>query len=397
MTSRTPTGRRTRLAATFTLLAGALVAAAGTASAAASPAPAAACDPAAPRAVTAAPATDYDRAFNNYGNTSGAWSGADSTYSTRLPGDRELWAFSDTLIGPVNPDGSRSPQTPFVNNSFVVTKHGHFETVINGTPADPASVVTPSEPGAWAWSGDPIVSGRILEIPYLQFHRTGTGPFDFAWEKTVLARFDARTLRLLAVTDLPSATGVEWASYTQRFGRYTYVYGVEDRGLDKYMHIARVAGSDLRGRWQYFTGSGWSSDEADSARVMSGVGNEYSVTRLGTGYVLVTQDTTELFSTHIVAYFSCSPTGPFTGKTVIYSTPETGAFGSYGNPNVYTYNPHAHPELSSGNQLLISYNVNTFAIGDLWADASIYRPRFVVATFSGPGLPARGHVTPVGR
>jgi hypothetical protein len=393
--SRTTVGRRPRLAAALALLAGTLVAAAGTAPASASPA-AAGCDPAAPRTVTAAPATAYDAAFNHYGDTSGAWSGADSTYSARLPGGREMWSFSDTLIGPVNPDGSRSPETPFVNNSFIVTKHGRFDTVINGTAGDPQSVVTPDEPGAWLWSGDPIVAGRVLEIPYLQFHRTGTGSFDFAWQKTVLARFDAGTLRLLDVTDLPSAGGVEWASYTERFGRYTYVYGVEDRGLDKYMHIARVAGSDLRGRWQFFTGRGWSTDEADSARVMSGVGNEYSVTRLGTGYVLITQDTTELFSTHVVAYFACSPAGPFTTKTVVYSTPETGATGSYGNPNVFSYNPHAHPELSSGNQLLISYNVNTFDINDLWADASIYRPRFLVATFSGAGLPTHGHVTPVG-
>ena len=143
------------------------------------------------------------------------------------------------------------------------------------------------------------------------------------------------------------------------------------------------------------TASGWSDDEAASARIMDGVSNEYSVTPLGTGYVLITQDTTELFSTHVVAYFGCNPAGPFTGKQDVYLTPETGASGSYGNPNVFTYNPHAHPELSSGNALLISYNVNTFDIDDLWADASIYRPRFVTATFSGPGVPHAGRVEPV--
>jgi hypothetical protein len=111
--------------------------------------------------------------------------------------------------------------------------------------------------------------------------------------------------------------------------------------------------------------------------------------------VLITQDTTELFSTHVVAYFSCSPTGPFTGKTTVYTTPETGATGSYGNANVFTYNPHAHPELSHGGQLLISYNVNSFDVNDVFADASIYRPRFVVATFSGAGIPQAGHIDPI--
>jgi hypothetical protein len=392
------TNRHHRIAlAAITVLAASLPVAVGAGPAAAHPVGPPSCDPSAARTVSSAPASAYDAAFNSYGDTSGAWSGADSTYSAALPGGRELWAFSDTLVGPVNADGSRSPETPFVNNSFVITKHGRFDTVVNGTLSEPRSVVAPADPDAWYWSGDPIVSGSRMQIPYLQFHRTGTGTFDFAWQKNVLATFDARTLRLTGVTDLPSASGVEWGSYTERIGRYTYVYGVEDLGLEKHLHVARVAGSDLRGRWQYFTGDGWSSEEDDSARVLAGVSNEYSVSRLGTGYVLITQDTTELLGPHVVAYFSCSPTGPFTGKTAVYTTPETGATGSYGNPNVFTYNPHAHPELSSGNQLLISYNVNTFAIDDLWADTSIYRPRFVVATFGGSGIPHGGSVAPISR
>jgi hypothetical protein len=350
-----------------------------------------------PQVVSAVPATSYDDAFGHYADTSDAWSGADSTYSTQLPGNRELWSFSDTLVGSVNPDGSRPASTPFVNNSFVVTSRGSFSSVIGGTPGAPASLAAPSDPTAWLWSADPTVSGRYLEVPYLQFHRTGTGAFDFAWQKNVLARFDAHTLKLIDLTDLPSASGVEWGSYVLQQGGYSYVYGVEDLGSVKYLHIARVRGTDLLGDWQYFTGNGWSSAETDSARVMDGVSNEFSVSPLGTGYVLITQDTSELLSAHVVAYFSCSPAGPFTGKTAVYTTPETGAFGSYGNGNVYTYNPHAHPELSHGNQLLISYNVNSFDVDDIFADASIYRPRFIVATFSGAGIPAHGSVDPIGR
>ena len=350
-----------------------------------------------PQVSASAPASTYDTAFNQYGNTSGLWSGADSTYSTQLPGGRELWSFSDTLIGAVNADGSRSPNTPFVNNSFVVTDRGRFSTVIGGSADAPAANAAPADSSAWYWSGDPTVTGRYLEVPYLEFHRTGTGPFDFAFLKNVLGRFDARTLKLIGVTDLPSATGVNWGSYTLRDGAYTYIYGVEDLSSIKYLHLARVRGGELAGRWQYFTGSGWSTQEADSARLMDGVSNEFSVSPLGTGYVLITQDTTELLSTRIVAYFSCSPTGPFTAKTLVYTTPETGAAGSYGNANVFTYNPHAHPEISHGNQLLISYNVNSFDINDVFADATIYRPRFVVATFSGAGIPTHGSVDPIGR
>jgi hypothetical protein len=111
--------------------------------------------------------------------------------------------------------------------------------------------------------------------------------------------------------------------------------------------------------------------------VLEGVSNEYSVTPWCGRYLLVTQDTTEVFSAKIVAYVADTPTGPFTGKTLLYTTPETGAFGSYGNPNIYTYNPHVHPELGGAGRLVVSYNVNDFVSDELYGDVSIYRPRFV--------------------
>jgi hypothetical protein len=51
--------------------------------------------------------------------------------------------------------------------------------------------------------------------------------------------------------------------------------------------------------------------------------------------------------------------------------PETEALGSYGDDDVCTYNAHEHPDL-------VTYNVNTFDnVGDVYDDASIYRPRFI--------------------
>jgi hypothetical protein len=167
----------------------------------------------------------------------------------------------------------------------------------------------------------------------------------------------------------------------------TYVYGVEDLGAHKYMHIARVRGS-LTGRWEYYAGNGtWSDHETDSVRVLDGVSNEYSVHRLRNGlYMLTTMDTSVAFSNEMVAYFACSPTGPFVARTTLYTTPETGLFGSYGDPDIYTYNAHAHPELSDPTNVVISYNVNSFDAtigGDHYKDVSIYRPRFVDVRLSG--------------
>ena len=335
-----------------------------------------------PTVTGAAPDQPLDTLFNAYSASGVGWTGADSTYSVALPDGRIVWIFSDTFLGPVNADGSRPTDAPFINNSFVVADGEHLTTVHGGTADAPAALVAPDQ--GWYWAGAGNYSGGTLNVTYNQFVSTGSGAFAFKWSACALARFDPADFSLIDVTDLPSAvTNLESASWVQTVGAYTYIYRVEDLSDGKYLHVARVSGTDLRSRWHFWTGAGWSTDQTASARVLAGVSNEYSVTPLGAGYVLVTQDTTELLSAHIVAYFATSPVGPFTNKTLLYTTPETGAAGSYGNGNIFTYNPHAHPELSDAANLVVSYNVNSFDTDDVYADISVYRPRFVTVAFGG--------------
>ncbi|MGW0231640.1 DUF4185 domain-containing protein [Actinopolymorpha singaporensis] len=320
--------------------------------------------------------------FAAYGNSGVGWTGGDSTYSVPLPAHRTAWLFSDTFWGPVNADLSRPTTVPFLNNSFVVERGGDLRTVAGGTPEAPDSLVPPDEPGTWNWLGAGQATPASLDVMFLEFGRTGSGPLDFAWRENKLGRFDPDTLRPREVVPMPSAAGVQWASWLLRSGGFTYVYGVEDLGLTKYMHLARVRGTDLAsGRWEYWTGSSWSPTETDSARVMPGVANEYSVSRWHDGYLLVTHDTRELFSSRILAYVGCSPTGPFTEAATLYTTPETGAAGSYADADIFTYNAHEHPDLRHGDRLLVTYNVNSLdPNADLYDDVTIYRPRFVEVT-----------------
>ncbi|MET9022952.1 DUF4185 domain-containing protein [Actinopolymorpha sp. NPDC004070] len=320
--------------------------------------------------------------FAAYGNSGVGWTGGDSTYSVRLTGNRTVWLFSDTFWGPVNSDLSRPTTVPFLNNSFVVERGGYLRTVAGGNPQEPDSLVPPDEPGTWNWLGAGQATPASLDVMFLEFARTGSGPLDFAWRENKLGRFHPDTLRLREVVPLPSAAGVQWASWLLRSDGFTYVYGVADLGLTKYMHLARVPGTDLAtGGWEYWTGSSWSPTETDSARLMSGVANEYSVSRWRDGYLLVTQDTRELFSSRILAYVGCSPTGPFTEAATLYTTPETGASGSYADPDIFTYNAHEHPDLRRGDRLLVTYNVNSLdPNADLYDDVTIYRPRFVEVT-----------------
>ncbi|MEO3751969.1 DUF5005 domain-containing protein [Streptomyces sp. B6B3] len=391
--------RRIALPATAALVA----AAAAVPGSAATPAPPRAAEVCAgvpaPSVESAAPDTALTEDFARYATepTTGAghWTGADSTYSAELPGGDRLWIFSDTFLGQVNPDGSRSPTvgdggtTPFLNNTFVRTRpDGDLSTITGGTEQDPESLLPPPAADHWYWARDGMVLDGELNVIYSEFRRTGSGSLDFAWDRNVLARFPLDGLgEPTSVTEIPSATGISWGAWLLRDGGHTYVYGSEDLGAEKFMHVARVAGADLQQPWEYRTADGgWSTRESDSARIDADAGssvlvsNEFSVARHGDVYVLVTQELDEPFSAEIDLMFSCSPTGPFVHETTAYRTPETGATGSYGNPNVFTYNPHEHRGLGDDDELLVSYNVNSLVGSDLYADASIYRPRFVEIT-----------------
>lgn len=336
-----------------------------------------------PRVLSATPNVELTEAFTKYGDSGAGWTGADGAYSAALPGGIQLWSYSDTFLGPVNPDGSRPRTTPFLNNSFVLRKGNQISTVHGGTADQPDAVVKPATEGNWYWAGANLVDGpiddRVLQLVCLEFRRTGSGMFDFEWLRNAVARLDVSSLEVLELAPLPSGAEVAWGMWLRTEGSYTYVYGVEDRQQDKYLRIARVPGTDLRGTWEYYDGSGWSGTESDSARVLHGIGNEFSVTVLpaayGDRYLLVTQDTTTPFSPDIVAFFADSPVGPFADKTVLYSTPETGG-------NIITHSAHDHPELRNGNTLLVTYCVNSIEPDDLYADVSIYRPRYLDVTLS---------------
>lgn len=418
MTRRDP--RRLRLTGRVVIpLVGSLatgVALAAPSSAAVASAPLVCAGVTAPTVSSAVPDTQLDSTFVNYADDHTSiddWTGADSTYSAPLPGGQDVWIYSDSFLGTVNADGSRSPviqdggTTPFINNSFVVTGNGALHrsprasenpkvattgitTVTGGTAADPTALMPPPDADHWYWARDGMVLNGKLDVIYSEFQTTGTGVFDFAWYRNVLAQFSLSNLSTpTSVTALPSNDDVSWGAWLMQDGGYTYIYGTEDLGSVKYLHLARVSGQDLTQPWQYLTSSGtWSTTETDSVRLSTdasasiSVSNEMSVVKHGNVYVLVTQDMSAPLSANIDLAYSCSPTGPFVDESTAYTTPETGADGTYADANVYTYNPHEHPELDSGNKLVISYNVNSFVNTDLYSNASIYRARFITVTLS---------------
>ncbi|WP_157228983.1 DUF4185 domain-containing protein [Nocardia brevicatena] len=359
------------------------------------------------RMVSSTPHHDLNTLLSKYAYTDdGGWTGADSTYMRRLPDDRHVFMFSDTFLGRVEANGSRARDTPFVSNSFVVIERdGTMRTALGATPDGQTRAVLPPRGNQFHWLGGSHVTSRdTLDVMFLGFTGDarvvdtggdfdaerlrmalipgGGGELDF--QENLLARFDAHDLRQLDVTPMPSETGVHWASWVEFDQRdnHTYVYGVQDEGAEKFMHVARVGGDDLRTPWQFFDGEGgWSPHETDSAPLMSGVANEYSVSRLNdNNFLLVTQDTTVPYSPDIVGYLSDSPTGPFGPPTLLYRATESGPLGFYGDPETVVYNAHEQPDLRRGNELTLTYNLNASVEGVL-DTTSKYRPQAVKVRF----------------
>lgn len=329
---------------------------------------------------------ELTRLFGHYGDHGGRWTGADSAYSVALPGGRTAWLYSDTFLGTVNPDRSRPADSPFIHNSIIVDDHGTLTTFTGGSPDEPRSLVAPDgadEDQRWYWFGDGTVEGLRLRVLLLEFTKTGSGVFDFEFVGTAVASFDVLDLSLTSVDPLPPSE-IGWGSAILETAGYTYVYGVEDLQANKYAHLARVPTGGLTGGgWEYFDGQGWVPDVDASARILAGVSNEFSVHPFGGGLALVTGDAREELSPSILLYRGTAPEGPFTDPVELYRTPETGG-------NIFTYNAKSHPQLGSRQELLVSYNVNSFDTDDVFADVDNYRPRYIRVRFTeSPRSPAR--------
>ena len=317
----------------------------------------------------AVPDQNYDQFFQRDGP---GWTGGDGTYSVGLPDGRTAWSFGDSFLGSISPDGSRPISSPIVHNSMLIQSGFATATLTGGSPNQAQPLVSTGESNSWYWPGASAVEGGALVQFLAKTRQTGSGLWNFAYSGSYVATYSLPGLSLQSVVPVPASDTIQWGAWVLDDGGYTYIYGIEDRGWDKYVHAARVPAGAVSGQWQYYSGSAWSTDPASSARLMDGGSNQFSVVKMGGGYQLITQAP---LGSQISAYGATSPVGPFGNKKVLYTTPSWG-------PDTFTYNAVAHPDLSGAGDMLISFNVNTNQGSDLYSNPEIYRPRFVRAASS---------------
>ena len=319
--------------------------------------------------------------FNAYGDAgkNDRWTGSDSAISIPLPDGRFLWTGGDTFLGTVNKDHSRAQQG-FIHNCYVVqqrdgslgpTLYTHGGGLFG---SDRAKFLT-TDDATWYWPGDAFVEGGKLRQFLI---RIAGAAVTFSVVSTEIATLSLPGLAVEKIglspgAYLPAATGgqVFYGEAVVPEKTYTYIYGVEGFAFGKYLHVARArTGHVMDGGWEYWSGSGWTTVAAQSARLTSGVGDEMSVVKTKHGYRAIASENG--IGANVLMWTAPRPEGPWSNPRVLYRTPES-------NSATITYNAKEHPEHHGRDWISVSYNVNAQSSNSngLYSDVRNYRPRFI--------------------
>jgi hypothetical protein len=327
-------------------------------------------------------AAEVDSVFNAmFRRNIGGWVAADATFSIYLPDGRTLWLFGDTFIGKEESDGSIAPGAVMIRNSAVIQDGDSLRTLYRGTPSAPDDFIPTDNPDStWYWPEHGIVFNDTLRIFVARYRTNPDGPpgFQFEFDGNDIANFTWPDIEFINSFSIPyySVNEVIYGDRILSDSIYLYIYGRKEENKEyniAYPHLARAKADSLTGVWEFYNGSGWTSDPAASLKINSfQVSQQYGVFKHQDKYVLLTQDI--WFSTQIWSFTSESPSGPWANKTLVYDTPKIAS-------DAFTYNAYPHPQFDDNNMLLFSYNNN----GDFWEifnNADLYRPVFVRVPYS---------------
>ncbi len=307
--------------------------------------------------------------------------GSDGFYSVLLPDERTVWIFGDSFLGIVNPDGTREKRSPvFIRNAFAVQDGDSLRSLYQVIDGWESSLVIPpdavkgtefSEDSLWYWPGDGFVENGKLKVFMTAFYQADTGNWGFAWTGANLATFSLPGLELEKIDhfDYPGEVEVHWGhAVCDEAPDYTYIYGAGD----KFPYVARAPKGEILKPWEFYTGSEWVNDSRLAKPMTDWKGSEqFSVIKLKDKYVLLTQ------CGEFLASSLCSATSdlPYTGwenKKELWEIQPLKRV-----KDLFAYNPVAHPQFMEGDDLLVSYCVNSFNLDDLFEDAGKYRPVFI--------------------
>jgi hypothetical protein len=251
---------------------------------------------------------------------------------------------------------------------------------------------------AWIWLQDGIIiNNQLYFIPLvvntdmnqpegLQFKITGTALFKTPVknQKILPEERSQKMAPLLVYKDQSEYLyGAGIMAHTKSSGivnpdGHIYIYGYKTTMGLREMIVARVKEENFEhfDDWTYFNGDSFVSDIFESKAILAHVSCELSVSRLNKGpyankYIAVF--TYDVNTPYVAFAIGETPYGPFSKPQKIYKTKEKDIF----KQTTYTYNAKAHPHLSNSDDVLVTYNTNTYDFDHNMSHCLIYQPRFI--------------------
>ncbi len=339
------------------------------------------------------------------------WFGGDGIFAIPLDGvdtsgaaknQETLILFSDTVIGDIVNDSLKTGFT-MVHNSVALLKGGeakkeniefYYDKKANGKPESMFIPATPNaKPGDYYWLGDGFVNHSMADATYVFGYRvrdTSSASFGFAEVGNTIIKIPRGSkppfeeqqqmdtpFFIAGNADGNGSFGAGIFANTKDAAApnadgYVYVYGL--RGKAKNVMVARVKPEQFEtfSEWRFWDGTTWNADINATANITDRASNELSVTPLKDGrYAMVFQ--TDGIGNTVGLRLSNHPEGPFGPIIKIWECQEPKIA-----KNFIVYNAKAHSNLSQPNELLISYNVNSFDFfKDILKYPNLYRPRFI--------------------
>jgi len=413
---------------------------AGDPPAVASPPPAARPGPSARRGADPPSPAALDAQWLGYSDHSSCadWAGGDGVSAIRLNQSQIAWFFSDTYLGPAGPDIGFSHLSGFLHNSVVVqsgtgpaprmvTLTGGGACAGPGATGDgpgPVSVVQPPDPasGQREWDADGIRAGGTVVKFYNDYR---PGPIPFVPVSTTIASFPVSALAAAGLgpayaatvppdlTPVPGytppggGTPIVWGSAVLQAGpggRTVYVYGWQSpdpASPVRELYLARVDAARLAdfAAWRFYDAGRWTGRQSQAEPIEpagqdQNVPSGFSVIRAGGRYWLIEAAGTG--TPDIDAYPGPAPWGPFDWSRgiLLYRAPGIGL--TKADDFRVMYEARAEPALSTPQQLVISYNVNSEAVTAACVSISRFtnamtQPRFITVPTSVFGPPGARH------
>jgi len=316
------------------------------------------------------------------------WRGSDDAYSIPLGGNRVLWLFGDTFVA--RPGEPTRVGSAFIRNSVAVQTGldpltATMDFAWRGTDEAPEDYFPGDGLGSgaeWLWPGHGVWhEGRLLLFFMACDLPPGGDPHDPLGLSFRVTGWRAVTIdnpadppadwQLVSVVERPDTASAVLGAATLVDGDDVYLWAYRaGQALLARTDVRRAVAGDL-GELQWWAGGdSWVPGPSAAAVALDPAVTEFTVHRDDSGgLVLIDVHPVTDASAAVCMRHAAGVTGPWSPRSPAYPIPEAG------RTDAFVYAGKAHPELAGGG-LVVTYASNGKELAPLYADESLYYPRF---------------------